>query len=306
MGKYAAMLVALLLVAAAFFLPVRLSRWQDEQLLDDPHVTSYDKEREGFAESTQLSAAEKLLLLRSGTLTQVDLGGETVQGLYVVSRNARGEIERRIEHIAEFSSAAAIDGKAKEEVTVRYELEADEQEIRSAQEVWDQRLNAVWSELGGLQSLGGLPELWGAEVELEYTGGGEVVYMDPDGGVRFPVFSLSLSGHPYSISLTLDEQSGRILSFVLTWARDAQLNWGGRGPDRFGGVWRDYWGLDSVSSTWYSDYIREILSCPEESLRSNGDYNANGQVVFAYDGQSLPISLSNWVSSSRNGALFWN
>ena len=78
MGKYAAMLVALLLVAAAFFLPVRLSRWQDEQLLDDPHVTSYDKEREGFAESTQLSAAEKLLLLRSGTLTQVDLGGETV------------------------------------------------------------------------------------------------------------------------------------------------------------------------------------------------------------------------------------
>lgn len=305
MGKYAAILVALLLVAAAFFLPVRLSQWQDGQLLNDPHVTSYDKEREGFAESTQLSVAEKLLLMRGGNLTSVALGGGSVQGLYRISRNSRGETERSIEH-GEFIPSVLINADASAEEIVNYRLEADESEIRSAQEVWDQRLNAVWLELGALQSMGGLPELWGAEAELEYQGSSEVVYMDPDTGMRFPVFSMHLSGYPYTVSLTVDEQSGRILAFTLSWAREVKLNWGSRGPDRFGGVWRDYWGLDSVSSTWYTDYIREILECPEEALWNNGDYNSNGQVVFAYDGQSLPISLSNWVSSSRNSSLLWN
>ena len=66
-------LAAAALLAAAFFLPALLSHWGDQRLLDEPHITRQDEEREGFAESLQLSVAEKLFLLRSGSVTSVAL-----------------------------------------------------------------------------------------------------------------------------------------------------------------------------------------------------------------------------------------
>ena len=67
MGNSWAGLAAAALLAAAFFLPAALSQWGDRRLLDEPHITRQDEEREGFAESLQLSVAEKLFLLRSGS-----------------------------------------------------------------------------------------------------------------------------------------------------------------------------------------------------------------------------------------------
>ena len=64
--------------------------------------------------------------------------------------------------------------------------------------------------------------------------------------------------------------------------------------------------MDSVNSSWYTPYVQEILESSEESLWKNGEYNANGQVVFSYDGQSLSVNLANLVTYKRGGFLFWN
>ena len=74
-------LAAAALVAAAFFLPEQLSLLEDQQLLDRPNIVQQE-EREGFAESMQLQVAEKLLLMRSATVSRMELGDGVVQGLY--------------------------------------------------------------------------------------------------------------------------------------------------------------------------------------------------------------------------------
>ena len=73
-------LAAAALVAAAFFLPEQLSLLEDQQLLDRPNIVQQE-EREGFAESMQLQVAEKLLLMRSATVSRMELGDGVVQGL---------------------------------------------------------------------------------------------------------------------------------------------------------------------------------------------------------------------------------
>ena len=74
-------LAAAALVAAAFFLPEQLSLLEDQQLLDRPNIVQQE-EREGFAESMQLQVAEKLLLMRSATVSRMELGDGVVQGFY--------------------------------------------------------------------------------------------------------------------------------------------------------------------------------------------------------------------------------
>ena len=76
-------LAAAALLAAAFFLPAALSQWGDQRLLDDPHITRQDEEREGFAESLQLSVAEKLFLLRSSSVTSVTLADMEAASIYI-------------------------------------------------------------------------------------------------------------------------------------------------------------------------------------------------------------------------------
>ena len=65
--------LTLALVALAIFLPAKLSQWNDRLLLDEPHVLRQDAEREGFAESMQLSIGEKLLMTRSGSASVLRL-----------------------------------------------------------------------------------------------------------------------------------------------------------------------------------------------------------------------------------------
>lgn len=306
MRKYPVALAALLLTAGAFFLPVQLSRWEDQLLMDQPHVAA-EEEREGFAESFQLPVAEKLLLLSGGPLTGMDVGGTGVQGMYIP-----GESVTHIEHwstwetLAADSNAAVLYSVEGADASVRLWSEDESAEImEEANSKWDARLLDLWSEIQALQSLGGLPELWPSGSELYYTGSGETLYVDGASRMSFQVYRMVLSGDPYTLNMTVDSQSGRIISFTLRWGKETQLNWGHGGAGNFGPAWRDYWKLDSVSSAWNSDYTRELLECPPEALWRNGDYNSNGRVAFSYDAQVLSVDLVNWVSSVSGGSLIW-
>lgn len=312
MRKYPVALAAMLLTAGAFLLPVQLSRWEDQLLMDQPHVAA-EEEREGFAESFQLPIAEKLLLLSGGTLTGMDVGGTGAQGIYRPFRETA-----HIEHWDawwETSAAAnaAIVYNAEETASVeawieeaeKARLEAESAQIEEANRKWDQRLEDLWTEIQTLQSLGALPELWPTGSELYYIGSGETLYVDSASRMSFQVYRMTLAGDPYTLTVTVDSQSGRIIGFTLRWGRGLQPNWGYRGTGNFGPAWRDYWKLDSVSSSWNSDYTRELLECPLETLWKNGDYNSNGRVTFSYDAQVLAVDLVNWVSNASGGSLIW-
>ena len=90
MRRYLLLLLAALLAAGAVFLPGQLSQWGDQVRLDEPHITRQDEEREGFAESLQLSVAEKLFLLRSGSVISVAL--EDMETAAVYFKNQGGNI----------------------------------------------------------------------------------------------------------------------------------------------------------------------------------------------------------------------
>lgn len=308
MRKYLAVLVALGLVAGAFFLPAQLSQWEDQRLMDEPAITRHE-EREGFAESLQLTVGEKLLLLRGGSLVSMEAGWSTVWGMYTVPKPGETAV---IEHGAADFQPALTEGRetnlyigdvAENSAGMP---EADARMLEDLFEVWDQRLLSAWSELRALQSLGGLPALWEPGSQVEYTCAGELLYVDSSTRVSFQAYTIHLSCAPYSIDLTVDGHSGRILRFGLEWSVGTRLNWGLRGAGGFGPAWRDYWRMDSVNANWYTPYIQEILESTEESLRANGEYNANGQLVFSYDGQSMAVNLSNLVTYKRGGFLFWN
>lgn len=306
MGKFWMVVLTLLLAAAAFFLPGQLTEWEDERLLDVPHITSQE-EREGFAESLQLTVGEKLLLLHSGALVSMTPGGAMVQGLYTTPSG--GGSKGRIEHTAVLSQIEEVVGPDATETVYNNSSVYTEIEPGAAEEtlrLWDQRLETVWAEIRTLQSMGGLPELWPAGSALEYTGGRETLYVDSASQVSFQVYTIQFSCAPYSLEMTLDSQSERVLSFALSWVAGTQLNWGINGAASFGPAWRDYWKLENVSSSWYSNYIKDILECPEEVLRSNGAYNSNGRILFSYDSQSLSIDLHNWVYIGHSGMLRWN
>lgn len=86
MNKYlaAALPVTVLLVVLAFFLPAQLSQWNDQKLLDDPVVLpSTAGDLAGFAEGVSLTVPEKLLLLRSGRLSAMEIPQELEQPLII-------------------------------------------------------------------------------------------------------------------------------------------------------------------------------------------------------------------------------
>ena len=251
-----AVLAAVFLLAAAFFLPAALAQWEDRRLLDEPHITRQDQEREGFAESLQLSVAEKLLLLRSASVTSV-----------------------------------ALDAA--------YEAE-------EAAQKWEQRLERVQRELWSLQTLGAMPYLWSSGETAACTGYSQRLYIDQESQVSFLAYTMSLNCAPYSIHVMADAKSERILGFRLSWTKGAAPSWGFRGCTRFGTAWRDYWGMDSVSAAWNSEYIRSILEMPEEEFLRSGSYNSNADVAFSYGGQNLRVPLVNWVYSNSDGVLEWN
>lgn len=304
MRKIWMVLAAIALVAAAFFLPEQLSLLDDRQLLDQPHVIQQE-EREGFAESMQLSVAEKLLLMRSaaanGTLSGTELDAGSVQGLYDM------ESQKTSLLLSMYQSAGAgeeyVVNQAQLKAASDEELERYNEELSA---LWEERLTAVRGELRSLQAMGGLPELWGSDSQLEFVSQGDFLYMDTATQMSFQVYRVGLSCAPYSLDLAVDLQSGRILTFRLDWNDNRELNWGLRGAANFGTAWRDYWGLDSVSSSWYSDYTRGILEQAAAAILSNGDYASHDQITFTYDGQSIPVSLECWGSLHRACSLIWN
>lgn len=299
MRKMIVIVLTALLVAAAFFLPAELSAWNDQQLLDEPHITQEDG-REGFAESVQLTVAEKLLLLQSGTLSSMVLGDLAIQGgmnasAFVTSGEISSEISFYLEE-ASFGDEAAL----------AIEAEAADMELEKTRQKWDERLTAVRSEVRTLQAMGAMPQLWDADSELEFYGYGETLYVDSSTRMSFQGYRMRLDGAPFSLDVLVDAQSQRILAFNLDWYSGTPLNWGFRGAANFGTAWRDYWGLDSVNDSWYSDYVKSILENTDAMLHSNGEYNANGQIIFSYGGQSLKIPLANWAFYDRNRSLWWN
>ena len=281
--------VAALLVAAAFFLPELLLTWGDEQLLDNLHMESQDEEREGFGESIQLTVPEKILLLRSGQLTVMDL-----------DRTRFRSAEASVSVVYEANGASA------EVLLIAGE---DEQYAEEISRMWEARLTAVRAEIRSLQAAGGLPEVWRADVTPEYTGRGDLLYLDPDTHMSFQVYQIVLDWEHWSMDLLVDVQSERILSFSLQWDQDGRPAWGTRGASGFGSAWRDYWKMDSVSTGWYNEYTRVVLEDLESQLWNGGDYAAREQITFMDDSQSLAVPLSCQGSHSGNFAAFaiaWN
>ena len=180
-----------------------------------------------------------------------------------------------------------------------YELEENERK-------WNQRLARVRSELRGLQTAGALPYLWDSEDEVTCTAHHQTLYIDQESQLSFLAYDMSLSGPPYAMRVMVDAKTERILSFRLSWSKGQRPDWGFRGSARFGSAWRDYWGMDSVSSAWNSEYIRSLLDMPLEEFLRSGSYNANADIAFTYDGQTLRAPLVNWVYSNSDGVLEWN
>lgn len=291
-------LAAAALLAAAFFLPAALSQWGDQRLLDQPHITRQEEEREGFAESLQLSVAEKLFLLRSGSVTSVDLADVETVAVYMQRENQKGMLT---------GDASLFRQKDADEVSVFWQEDADvAYELEESEKKWKQRLSRVRSELRGLQTAGALPYLWDSEDEVECTAHRQTLYIDRESQVSFLAYDMSLSGPPYAIRVTVDAKSERILAFRLSWSKGQRPDWGFRGSARFGSAWRDYWGMDSVSSAWNSEYIRSLLDMPAEEFVRSGSYNANADISFTYDSQTLRVPLVNWVYSNTDGVLEWN
>jgi len=290
-----AALVVAALMALSFFLPEGLSNLHDQQLLNSPHIQVQNEDWEGFAESIQLTVAEKVMLLRSGTLNVMALTAGEVEGMYVPGPDG-------------WELTLNVSGN--EPVLPELKAATDEEitsYLAELNQTWEERLEAVQTEIRSLQAVGGLPDLWNEEDEpLDCTGYGELLYIDPDTRMSFQVYHLTLSRNTMSMRLMVDIQSGRILSFTLQWGQEDAPAWGLRGSANFGGVWRNYWGMDSVSSGWYDDYTRNILERAEELYRNNGDYASHGQISFTYDGQSLSIPLECEGRRGRSFLIRWN
>ena len=291
MRKYLAVLLTVLLVVLAFFLPAQASIWNDRQLLDEPNITQWTEEREGFAESVQLTVAEKLMLLRSGSLSYLPVVGGEVALRFALT-NGEAVFYESEEPTLSDSSAGRV-ASSEEEEEMAWE--------------WTQRLTAVQSELRALQAVGALPQLWSWDETVESSGQWQVLYIDSDTQVSFLVYYIELSCSPYTMDLTVDDQTGKILAFTLRWSEGASPAWGVRGAVNFGSAWRDYWGMDSVSASWYSDYIKNILVDTDAMVKVHGDYNSNAEITFSYDGQLLRVPLSCWATVNNGwSSIQWN
>lgn len=212
-----AALVVAALMALSFFLPEGLSNLHDQQLLNSPHIQVQNEDWEGFAESIQLTVAEKVMLLRSGTLNVMALTAGEVEGMYVPGPDG-------------WELTLNVSGN--EPVLPELKAATDE-EITSyfaeLNQTWEERLEAAQAEIRSLQAVGGLPELWRESEPLNCTGYGEMLYIDPDTRMSFQVYNLTLSRNTLSMHLMADAQSGRILSFSLQWGQEDAPAWGLRG-----------------------------------------------------------------------------
>lgn len=286
------------LIAAAFLLPERLSAWNDRLTIDRLTIETANVVREGFAESVQMTVAEKLILLRSGTLTAMDLNGEIAGGVY---DSDSGGSDFTILYSPDSSElAAGLTDSPK--AAAGEENAAYTQETR---EQWEGRLVKLRQEVGALQNMGGLPEIWASDSEVSYTGYGEWLYMDTASRMSFPVYHMLVACGVYSLDVLVDEQSGRILSFNLGWSPPGGLNWGLRDAARFGGAWRNYWEMDAVAGDWYSPHNQIILERTWETVRTDGEYSAHSQIGFTYDGQTVSVPLECW-GSDRGCTITWN
>lgn len=311
MGKYLAACAALLLIAAAIFLPGQLAEWNDRALLDEPHITRQEKEREGFSERMQLSVAEKLLLLQSGQLSMVPLDDAflTDAGTYV---NVRYAINAgSVEYYQEDSVANSMGLGPDEAVSLfpgspAYTAKELEEAADAAAQEWIGRLEQVQAELRILQTAGALPTLWSSSAVVEVGSRSQAVYVDLDSQLSFQTYSITLDCAPYTLSATVDAQSGKLLGFILRWNSGSQPAWGYRGAAYFGTAWRDYWGMDRVSANWFNAYNKSILEETEDSLLRNGDNNANSQIGFTYNDQTVNIPLINYATMYRGCAIGWN
>lgn len=275
--KFLAIALTFLLTAAAIFLPARLSQWNDRLLLDEPHILQ--EEREGFGESVGLTVAEKVILLRTGGLDSLTVGGSEMRATY------NGPGGENVDVILQQEKGA---------------LDADEQRKLT------ERITAVQAEVRSLQVMGGLPLIWDTESPVECVDRSQILYVDRETQISFLVYRMTLNCPPYSLELSVDAQSGQVLAFSLFWGRDGSLAWGPRGSSSFGGAWRDYWGMDSVSAGWYNEHTRSILEDVELRMQINGEYNAVGEVAYAYSGQSIHIPLLCWAYNSGRYSLHWN
>lgn len=264
------------LAVLAFYLPPRVSHWYDEQIMDDPKVTQVE-EREGLADSIRLTVAEKLLLLRGGSLSFLALPGEESEIRYLLQAGESGTYISSEPEIGDSGSSRE----------------------------WEERLNSVKRELLALQRSGALPELWPDEETVEVIDSGEMLYIDNATQVSFMVCHMELSFSSWSLGLTVDDQSGKILSLSLRWPRETPPSWGAAGAAGFGSAWRDYWGMDSVDPGWNSPRINEILSASQVFSNNSGEYSAAGEIGFAYDGQAFRAPLYGWCSSG-SCTVQWN
>ena len=298
------------------FLPGELAQWNDTALLDEPHILRQEEEREGFAEQMQLTVGEKLLLLRSGKLSKVPLEeayltDEGTEMAFHYAISAGGVVEFYVEPYLGASAAVGLDpgeliAASSTAFATDKTLEMLDSAAQASAQEWTDRLESVLSELQKLQSTGAMPSLWDSRETAEVTDRALSVYVDRDTQLSFQTYSLTLSCAPYKLAVTVDAQSGKLLGFILRWYNNFQPYWGYRGAERFGTAWRDYWGLDSVSPGWSNSYNKEILENAEEAVRMNGDYNANSQINFTYNDQTLQIPLTSNATSNRGCAIGWN
>lgn len=273
---WAALALAAALAAAAFFLPPHVSRWYDRQLMNEPQITQVE-DREGLADSLRLTVAEKLLLMQEGELSYLALPGEETQVRYTIENDGGGVY---------ISSEPELETPVEDE------------------EEWSIRLAGVRREMLALQRSGALPDLWAEDVQAELSDSEEVLCIDRETQVSFLIFHMALAFPDWNVGVTVDSQSGKILSVSLRWMRGQPPYWGAAGTASFGSAWRDYWGMDSVDANWNTPRMKEILS-PALPLSGNSDYSAAGEINFTYDGQTLRVPVYGWCSGG-SCAVQWN
>ncbi len=323
MRKVLFSILAVGLVAAAVLLPERLSALSDRQILDNAKIFS-QKEQEGFAESVQLTVAEKLLLLRSGAMDLLEMDEDPVEIIGQTFAITGGKVESTVDALLDQDGADdsrineqavgfdkgipfwwdEIDG---ESVLVDGENGEiiSEEAIREAGRKWEGRINSVYHELRGLQNLGGMPVLWSSADTVECSGMSEYVVIDSATQVNFGLYRMELSCLPYSLSVWVENQSGRILAFDLRWDSGVSLTWTPYGGASFGGAWRSYWGMDSVDGSWYAR-IHEMLEVTTNADRLNGEYANDNSVSFSYDEMNYTSALECYVKLRGGSSLSWN
>lgn len=281
--------MTLLLVAVAFFLPDQLSRWKDGTLLDQPQIMGSEAGEQSFANSIRLTLPEKLRLLRSGTLTPMEIPEEEREVHLVVGPN--GSI---------FFSEEPAQNAGEPGVTY---TEAPDIDVNDQQ--MERRLEQLRQELLALQKVGAMPLLWEEGSQVELHSSQEVLYIEMDTQVSFPVCYLELRSAPYSLSLTVDGQTGKILAFSLRWTQDGSLRWAA-GTSNFSNAWKEYWDMDGVNVSYMSSqYLDGILSQPPPW--ENGPYTASTEVAFYYGDEVIRVPLlCRNGSDMSGGSLQWN